>query len=183
MGRAGGRQSELKQFMLNGEAEAEVLQLLDTVGRRAFVFAWQKLGNHDDALDAVQATMAAAWRSRKKLRPGRELRGWFYRVLRNRCIDVLRSRRTQRVMPLEADPPEGKMSDPAGDVSRREQLQRLRRELEQMPDDMREIILLRDFHDLSYAEIADVLSIPAGTVMSRLHRARSALRERVLAQE
>ena len=48
---------------------------------------------------------------------------------------------------------------------------------------MREIILLRDFHDLPYAEIAQVLDIPPGTVMSRLHRARSALRERLLAKE
>jgi RNA polymerase sigma-70 factor (ECF subfamily) len=179
----GGHPVELKQLMRTGEPDADVLELLDSVGRRAFAFAWQMVGNHDDALDAVQAAMAAAWRSRKKLRPGRELRGWFYRVLRNRCIDVLRGRRARRTVPLEADLPERRGADPAGDASRREQLQRLRRVLQELPDEMREIILLRDFHDLSYAEIAGVLNIPAGTVMSRLHRARSALRERMLARE
>lgn len=169
--------------MQNGEADAEVLQLLDSVGRRGFAFAWQMLRNHDDALDAVQATMAAVWRSRKRLRPGPELRGWFYRVLRNRCIDVMRRRRVQRAGPLEVDPPDRGASDPAHDAARQEELERLRRVLRQMPDEMREIILLRDFHDLSYAEIAGVLDIPTGTVMSRLHRARSALREQMLAKE
>jgi RNA polymerase sigma-70 factor (ECF subfamily) len=53
--------------------------------------------------------------------------------------------------------------------------------LARLPDEMREIILLRDYHDLSYAEIARVLSVPTGTVMSRLHRARCALRERMRA--
>jgi RNA polymerase sigma-70 factor (ECF subfamily) len=55
----------------------------------------------------------------------------------------------------------------------------LTRELMTMPRDQREIILLRDYHDLSYAEVARVLSIPVGTVMSRLHRARSELRRRM----
>ncbi|HUU97240.1 MAG TPA: RNA polymerase sigma factor [Phycisphaerae bacterium] len=169
--------------MQNGEADVEVLRLLDSVGRRGFAFAWQMLRNHDDALDAVQASMMAAWRNRKRLRPGPELRGWFYRVLRNRCIDVMRSRRVQRAAPLEVDPPDRGASDPAHDAARREELDRLRRVLRQMPDEMREIVLLRDFHDLSYAEIAGVLDIPTGTVMSRLHRARSTLREQMLAKE
>ena len=55
----------------------------------------------------------------------------------------------------------------------------MRRALEELPDEMREIVLLRDYHDLSYAEMAEVLRIPVGTVMSRLHRARSALRQRL----
>ena len=55
----------------------------------------------------------------------------------------------------------------------------VRRELEALPEEQREIILLRDFHDLSYAEIAEVLDLAPGTVMSRLHRARQALRDRM----
>ena len=159
------------------------MQLLDSIGRSGFAYAWQRLQHHDDALDAVQSSLAAVWRNRRQLDPDRELRGWFYRVLRNRCIDVLRARRTRRAAALESDPPERVARDPSQDAERREQLERLRVALAELPDEMREIILLRDYHDLSYAEIAKVLEIPAGTVMSRLHRARTALRGRVLDKE
>ncbi len=159
------------------------MQTLEAVGRRGFAYAWQKLRNHDDALDAVQATMTAVWQHRRRLQQGRDPRGWFYRVLRNKCVDVMRSRRKRASALLEADPPDPVQNDPVGNVDRREQLAALRRALAELPDEMREIILLRDFHDLPYAEIAQVLDIPPGTVMSRLHRARSALRNRLLAKE
>ena len=159
------------------------MQALDAVGRRGFAYAWQMLRNHDDALDAVQTAMTAVWQHRRRLQKGRDPRGWFYRVLRNKCVDVMRSRRVRTSAVLEADPPDPAQNDPVGNADRREQLADLRRALTGLPDEMREIILLRDFHDLPYAEIAQVLDIPPGTVMSRLHRARSALRERLLAKE
>ena len=60
-----------------------------------------------------------------------------------------------------------------------DELRRLKRELLAMPSEQREVILLRDYHDLSYAEIATVLGVKTGTVMSRLHRARTELRRRM----
>ena len=69
--------------------------------------------------------------------------------------------------------------NPAQTAAQDEDTARLRQALHELPDDMREILLLRDYHDLSYAEIAGVLNIAAGTAMSRLHRARSALRQRM----
>lgn len=142
--------------------------------------AVQMLRNREDALDAVQTTMAAVWRRRSRLDPQRDLRGWFYRVLRNRCIDMLRSGRLRKSTALAVDPPGAEANGPAEQAIRAEELSRLRRELERLPEEMREIIMLRDYHDLPYADIARVLEIPAGTVMSRLHRARCALRERML---
>jgi len=159
------------------------MQALEAVGRRGFAYAWQMLRNHDDALDAVQTALTAVWQHRRRLQKGRDPRGWFYRVLRNKCVDVMRSRRVRNPATLEADPPDRVNADPAGHADHREQLAHLRRALAELPDEMREIILLRDFHDLPYAEIAQVLEIPPGTVMSRLHRARSALRDRLLAKE
>lgn len=159
------------------------MQVLEAEGRRGFAFAWQMLRNRDDALDAVQSAMESVWRTRKRLEAGRDLRPWFYRVLRNRCVDVLRTRYTRATAPLESDPPARDGLDPSQSAAKNEQLDRLRRELAGLPDEMREIILLRDYQDLPYAEIARVLDIPKGTVMSRLHRARSALRERMLADE
>jgi RNA polymerase sigma-70 factor (ECF subfamily) len=169
--------------MPSAERDAELMQTLELAGRRGFSYAWQILLNHDDALDAVQTALAAVWQHRRRLRPGRDPRGWFYRVLRNKCIDMMRSRRTHRSAPLERDLADRGNGDPTRDTDRQEELAGLRRALAELPDEMREILLLRDFHDLPYAEIATVLDLPPGTVMSRLHRARSALRQRLLARE
>ena len=169
--------------MAHATQDAELMQALEAVGRRGFAYAWQMLRNHDDALDAAQTALTAVWQHRRRLQKGRDPRGWFYRVLRNKCVDVMRSRRARNPATLEADPPDPAQNDPVGNADRREQLAHLRRALAGLPDEMREIILLRDFHDLPYAEIAQVLDIPPGTVMSRLHRARSALRDRLLAKE
>ena len=163
--------------------DVKTMRLFDTVGRSGFTYAWQMLRNHDDALDAVQSSMSAVWDTRERLEPGRDPRAWFFRVLRNKCIDLLRSRRGRTPAPLQSEPADRGSNDPADAASRREQVDRLRAELDRLPDEMREIILLRDYHDLPYAEIAEVLAIPQGTVMSRLHRARSALRERMSASD
>lgn len=169
------------------------MRMLETVGKRGFAYAWQILRNRDDALDAVQTAVAAVWQHRRKLEPGRDPRGWFYRVLRNKCIDAMRSRRTHQTASLSFDVSagdgqrtgrgDGESGDPSAALDREQRLRQLRAALAELSDEMREIVLLRDYHDLPYAEIAQVLDIPQGTVMSRLHRARSALRERLLARE
>ncbi|MFH1748345.1 MAG: RNA polymerase sigma factor [Planctomycetota bacterium] len=160
-------------------ADDKLRAMLDTVGRRGFAYAWQLLRNHDDALDAMQTALTAVWAQRRRLQPGRDPRGWFYRVLRNKCIDMLRARRTRNPGHLESEPPARQEHDPVKDVGRHEELDQLRQALSELPEDMREIVLLRDFHDLPYAHIAEVLGIPLGTVMSRLHRARTTLADRV----
>ena len=111
--------------MPDPKQDAELMQTLELVGRRGFTYAWQMLRNHDDALDAVQTALAAVWQHRRRLQPGRDPRGWFYRVLRNRCIDVMRRRRVQRAAPLEVDPADRGAPDPARDAARQEELERL----------------------------------------------------------
>ncbi|MEJ2400473.1 MAG: sigma-70 family RNA polymerase sigma factor [Xanthomonadales bacterium] len=150
---------------------------LAALGNGAHALAIQILGNPDDAADAVHDAFAQvlarpqAWdRTRGPLRP------WFLRVVRNRCIDLLRRRRPTGV------PVEGLAADGAGPDAALETLQRdrrLERALAELGPEQRQIIVLRDYSDLSYAEIAAVLGLAPGTVMSRLHRARLALRERL----
>ena len=163
--------------------DAELMQTLGTAGRRGFAYAWQMLQHREDALDAVQAALTAVWQHRRRLDRRRDARGWFYRVLRNKCVDTIRRRGTRQIGRLDSDPPEREPHDPVRCADRDEQARHVRVALDELPSEMRDIILLRDFHDLSYAEIADVLGVPAGTVMSRLHRARATLRERLLARE
>ncbi len=153
----------------------DMRQDLAQLGGGAHALAIQILGDVDDAADAVHdaietvLTRPDAYDSRKG-----PLRPWFLRVVRNRCIDLLRRRRRSDV-PVEA------LHDPAPtpeEALRSDQrTQAIRCALASIPSDKREIIVLRDYLDLSYAEIADVLRIAPGTVMSRLHRSRLALKE------
>ena len=143
------------------------------LGNGAHALALQILGNVDDAADAVQDAFAQALGRAHQYKPDRgPPRAWFLRIVRNRCIDLLRGRK------VESDSTE-LLSDPApGPEEMVESAQRdrlLERALASLAAEQREMIVLRDYMDLSYGEIANVLGIAAGTVMSRLHRARVAL--------
>ena len=149
----------------------ELLQL----GVGAHALAIQILGNYADAEDAVHDAFATALSQpgRYDARKG-PLRPWFFRVVRNRCIDMLR-RRQGRALPVEELESAAPSPEVAFEIGQARS--RVQRALADLPSDRREIVVLRDYLDLTYAEIAEVLDIPCGTVMSRLHRSRLALKE------
>lgn len=148
-------------------------QELAQLGSGAHALAIQILGNPDDAADAVHDSLATAL-ERQHTYDARKgpLKPWFLRMVRNRCIDLLRKRRpTDDRVDEIADT--GKSPEKAAEEADRDRILKLA--LESLESDQRQIVVLRDYMDLTYAQIADVLDIPAGTVMSRLHRARVAL--------
>lgn len=162
------------------ESDVDLDALLDGFGRKGFAFALHMLGDADDAADAVQEGLSALWSNRQRIRRGHDPAAWFFRVLRNQCIDQLRRRKIRRHETVVGPgPTDERTRSPEVAAQQNEFVSRLREELAGLDSEHREIVLLRDFHGLSYAQIADVLSIPAGTVMSRLHRARMSLRDRL----
>ena len=165
----------------NSDATAAQIQALASSG---FALAVQMLRNQEDAADAVQDSVYTLLRKRRMFDPRRgELRAWFLKIVRNRCLDALRKRARQNFEPVElSEVSDSTVQRPDLVAEKQEILQLLKQELMTMPQDQREILLLRDYHDLSYTEMAGVLSIPVGTVMSRLHRARIELRRRMQAQ-
>ena len=140
-------------------------QELAQLGNGAHALAIQILGNREDAADAVQDSFAAVLgkadaydRDRGPLKP------WFLRVVRNRCIDRLRQRRPSGVdVESLADP----TARPDEHAEAGERDRQLRAALARLGPDQRQILVLRDYLDLSYAEIAAVLDVAPGTVMSR----------------
>jgi RNA polymerase sigma-70 factor (ECF subfamily) len=133
------------------------------------------------ASDLVQETYMRALRALHRLREGSNMRGWLITILRNLWLNHLRSRsKAPRMLYLDSD--EGKnvaaidASDPFSLHTARIDAERVHRALEVLPVTYREIILLREFEELSYQEIAEIIKRPLGTVMSRLSRARSHLR-------
>jgi len=114
------------------------------------------------------------------------LAAWALRLSRNLCIDhYRRARRERRSAAVSEEvlaqlPAEG--DDPQAEAQRRQQLRTVYRELEAMPEDLAEVVLLRDLQGWSQEETAAWLEVPVGTVKSRLHRARLELAERVAAK-
>jgi len=150
----------------------------------AYSLALQLLRNPDDALDCAQDGLLRFFGSLHRLDEGRPVKPWLLTIVRNRARDLLRRRRVRRhesLEPSDPDAPPRQIFDPAPGprvrAERRELQRRVWKALGRVPDSHREILVLREYQDLSYSEIARTLNIPVGTVMSRLHRARKALRE------
>ena len=162
--------------------EEEALALADQVYRVARHLA----SSRDEAEDLVQETYARAFRSWRSYTPGTNLRAWLLRILTNLNID--RGRRKQRA-PDEQPLEEGdyylynrlERSAPDGSVDEERIVERLSQDdivgaLSAVPHDFRDVIVLVDIGDFSYADAAQILDIPVGTVMSRLHRGRRILK-------
>jgi RNA polymerase sigma-70 factor, ECF subfamily len=141
---------------------------------------WLTQDRHE-AEDLVQETYVKALRGFSGFQPGTNFRAWMFRILRN---SFLTSRTgLKSTVPLEEDAHETFPSDdptPEAILLQEANRDTVREALEKLSAPYREILLLCDVEEMSYEEIAQVLTIPQGTVMSRLHRARKALRSRIL---
>ena len=160
--------------------EEEVLELSDQVYR----VARRLVSSREEAEDLVQDTYARAFRSWRSYTPGTNLRAWLLRILTNLNID--RGRREQRA-PATQPMEEGdyflynKLEESGGAGDEERVVERLSQEgvvqaLSAVPHDFRDVIVLVDIGDFSYQEAAQILDIPIGTVMSRLHRGRRVLK-------
>lgn len=129
--------------------------------------------------DLVQETLAKALRQHGQLRDAEALHGWLCSILANCWHDHLRSHKDMG--DLEDVPEEQLQADgsPEADYLQGEVVRRVRRAVAELPEGQREVITLVDLEEFSYAEVAAILEIPLGTVMSRLSRARSALKEKL----
>jgi RNA polymerase sigma-70 factor (ECF subfamily) len=152
------------------------LPYLDDVYRLAYFL----MRSRADADDAVQECYLRAWRHFESWR-GADIKPWLHAIVRNVCFVAL-SRRDRRETPTDLteheratdqilwqEPPE---SAEAGMLDR-EQSESVRKIVFSLPAELREIIVLREYDDLSYREIATIAGVPIGTVMSRLARARA----------
>ncbi len=152
--------------------------------RAAYLLALQMLGNRDDAMDVTQDAMLRFFSTLNSFDATRRVQPWLFTIVRNQVRDLWRQRQRRPADAIgESDALVGQLAapqpSPEADLHRRELRQRVWRALATLSVDKREIIVLRDFHDLSYSDIAQVLDIPIGTVMSRLHGARRQLRARL----
>ena len=144
---------------------------------RLYNFACWLTQDRAAAEDLVQETYVKALKGFGTFQPGTNFRAWMYRILRNTFLTSQTGLKAAQLGPLDdqADEP-GTSETPESLLLARMEQQSIQSALEELPVHFREVILLCDFEEMSYQEIAQALGIPIGTVMSRLSRARKAMR-------
>jgi RNA polymerase sigma-70 factor (ECF subfamily) len=137
------------------------------------------LGNVEDAQDALQEAFVKTYDTLHRFDIRKPFGPWFFQILRNQCRDMLRSRRAKFRVEAIDERIEARAADPDGGPERARQRsaakELLWRGLERIGEEHREVIVLKELQGFRYAEIAQILEIPEGTVASRLYHARNAL--------
>ena len=166
-----------------GQADARE-ELAQQTGDAAYVFALQLTGRPETAKDIAQDSVVRFFRALDRFDDGQAVEPWLFSIVRNQVRDHARREKVRRHDSLDAWLEAGgqraaddRATDPAVHAERHELQRRVWQAISELSEMHREIIVLRDYHDRSNQEIAAIPASPQGTVMSRLHAARTRLRE------
>ena len=147
-------------------------------------FAGWLTGNHGEAEDLVQETYLKALKGFSSFQPGTNFRAWIFRILRNTFLTSRTGLQAKNTIPLEDEDEDtiagsATTDNPESILLGRASQESVQLALERLPVIFREVLLLCDVEEMSYQEISETISVPIGTVMSRLYRARRAMREQL----
>ena len=169
--------------VLEGDANA-FEPLVHAYEKNVYNLALRTLGNAQDAEDVTQEAFLKAYRSLSSYRGDSKFSVWLYRIVTNLCLDLLRAKKRRPTQSLNVENDEGEEDEldipdehfsPEHLLDRKLTRESVQRGLASLPDDARQILLLREIQGLSYEEIGRVLELDPGTVKSRIFRARKRL--------
>jgi len=150
---------------------------------RLYNFACWLTQDRQEAEDLVQETYAKALKGFSSFRQGTNFRAWIYKILRNTFLTSRSGLKASATMPIDVEGEDEVLpttkETPESILLQRSDWQRVQQAMEKLPVAYREVLLLCEVEEMSYQEISATLAIPMGTVMSRLSRARRALRDSV----
>lgn len=171
-------ETELVVMAQNGDRNA-FSELVRIHAQGVLNVIYRMCGDAQIAEDATQETFVRAWLHLASFRSRASLRNWLFRIGVNAATDMLRTQR--RILPDDLEDLQLKdpQLGPEALFSREEQTALVQKAVLSLPDASRAVLVLREYEGLSYQEIADVLDIPVGTVMSRLHYARKLLKDKL----
>lgn len=176
---------QIVQRALSGDAEAfgEIVQRWE---RKVFALAYGMLGREEDARDATQETFLAAFRNLRGFRGDARVSSWLHRIAVNQCITRQRRSKVRNEAAIEDEEDRHAVSfsapldrSPARVVEGREGIQAVRRAVNSLPLELRQVVVMKEFEELTFLEIATILDLPLSTVKSRLYTAMRQLQMRL----
>jgi len=176
---------QIVQRALTGDAEAfgEIVQRWE---RRIFALSFGMLGREEDARDATQETFLAAFRNLRAFRGEAKVSSWLHRIAVNQCITRQRRAKVRNESALEPEEEKHAASfaaplsySPARTVEGRETTNAVRLAVNSLPLELRQVVVMKEFEELTFKEISDALDLPLSTVKSRLYTALKQLHMRL----
>jgi RNA polymerase sigma-70 factor, ECF subfamily len=176
---------QIVERALTGDAEAfgEIVQRWE---RRIFALSFGMLGREEDARDATQETFLAAFRNLRAFRGDAKVSSWLHRIAVNQCITRQRRAKVRSESALETEEEKDASSfaaplhySPARVVEGRETTAAVRLAVNSLPVELRQVVVMKEFEELTFKEIADALDLPLSTVKSRLYTALKQLQMRL----
>jgi RNA polymerase sigma-70 factor (ECF subfamily) len=176
---------QIVERALAGDADAfgEIVKRWE---RRIFALAYGILGREEDARDATQETFISAFRSLRNFRGDAKVSSWLHRIAVNQCITKQRRAKVRGEMPLDDENDSDGMSffasaqeSPAVEAEQKQQTLIVRRAINALPPELRQVVVMKEFEELTFQEIAEVLDLPLSTVKSRLYTALKQLKLRL----
>jgi len=176
---------QIVERALTGDAEAfgEIVQRWE---RRIFVLSFGMLGREEDARDATQETFLAAFRNLRAFRGDAKVSSWLHRIAVNQCITRQRRAKVRSESALETEEEKNAASfaapirySPARVAEGRETSTAVRLAVNSLPAELRQVVVMKEFEELTFKEIADALDLPLSTVKSRLYTALKQLQMRL----
>ncbi len=180
-----GTDEIIVQRALTGDAEAfgEIVRRWE---RRIFALAYGMLGREDDARDATQETFLAAFRNLRGFRGEAKVSSWLHRIAVNQCISRQRQAKVRSEAALEDEQEKEAATfvtpvqySPARVVEGRQETVAVRRAINSLPIELRQVVIMKEFEELTFREIAEALDVPLSTVKSRLYTALKQLQMRL----
>jgi RNA polymerase sigma-70 factor, ECF subfamily len=176
---------QMVERALSGDPEAfgEIVQRWE---RRIFALAFGMLGREEDARDATQETFLAAFRNLRGFRGEARVSSWLHRIAVNQCITRQRRAKVRSETALEDEAEKNAAVfalpadvSPSGEAEHHERSIAVRRAVCALPPDLRQVVVMKEFEELTFQEISDVLDVPLSTVKSRLYTALRQLQLRL----
>ena len=152
--------------------------LVERWQNQVFAFLLSMLGNPEDAQDLCQETFMRMISSAGNYNPQGQFQSWLFRIAGNQARSRLRRRKVLKWLPIdtERDDPPSKDLDPHQEMEREQTRAEVRSAIDRLPDRQKEALLLKQYQDMKYQEIADTMGLTVGSVQMLLHRAMTALR-------
>ncbi|MBA2733797.1 MAG: sigma-70 family RNA polymerase sigma factor [Acidobacteria bacterium] len=176
---------QIVERALSGDAEA-FGEIVHRWERRIFALAYGMLGREEDARDATQETFMSAFRNLRGFRGEAKVSSWLHRIAVNQCITRQRRAKVRGETALEDETEADGASysapaheSPARAAESRQQTAIVRRAVNALPTELRQVIVMKEFEELTFQEIADALDLPLSTVKSRLYTALRQLQMRL----